>query len=282
MARQLPIPNRLTLAGTVVLSALLATSPARAQGDVTAPMIPPMPAPFAWDCEVGGGVIVESPLPNVAAALAERKEIRILAIGASSVIRRGIGRGGHTEETKEILENAIKGIDVTMINRGVSGELAAQAAPRIRNQVALNRPDLVLWQVGTNDALAYVPLDELEATIVDTARWLKGHKVDVVLVGLQYVDRMAQDEHYRAVRELLRTIAAEEKIMIVRRYEAQRLLSQAQTSGGGLIPDEFERSAAGYICLAQYLGRAIALGIFGGALRTRPLLSPPRAQYRRD
>ena len=39
---------------------------------------------------------------------------------------------------------------------------------------------------------AYVPLDELETTIVDTLRWLKDHKVDVVLVGLQYVDRMAR------------------------------------------------------------------------------------------
>ena len=83
----------------------------------------------------------------------------------------------------------------------------------------------MLWQVGTNDALAYVPLDELASTIVETVRWLKGHKVDVVLVGLQYVDRMAQDEHYRQVRELLRKIAAKENIIIVRRYEAQRLIA---------------------------------------------------------
>ena len=121
-----------------------------------------------------------------------------------------------------------------MINRGVSGELSAQAAARIKNEVALNDPDLVLWQVGTNDALAYVPLDELETTIVDTVHWLKEHKVDVVLVGLQYVDRMAQDDHYKAVRELLRKIAAKENVMIVRRYEAQRLMAQAEGSGGGL------------------------------------------------
>ena len=74
--------------------------------------------------------------------------------------------------------------------------MSAQAATRIKNEVALHEPDLVLWQVGTNDALAYVPLDEFETTIVDTVRWLKEHKVDVVLVGLQYVDRMAQDDHY--------------------------------------------------------------------------------------
>ena len=53
--------------------------------------------------------------------------------------------------------------------------------------------------------------------------------------------------------------------MIVRRYEAQQLLSQAQGSGGGLVPDEFQRTEAGYTCLAQYMARAITVGIFGPA-----------------
>jgi hypothetical protein len=86
---------------------------------------------------------------------------------------------------------------------------------------------------------------------------------------------MAQDEHYRAVRELLRRVAAKENVMIVRRYEAQRLIAQAEGSGGGLVPDEFQRNEAGYACLSQYMARAITLGIFGKRLRMRPLTSPP-------
>jgi lysophospholipase L1-like esterase len=163
-----------------------------------------------------------------------------------------------------------------MINRGVSGELAAQAAVRIKNEVALSEPDLVLWQVGTNDALAYVPLDELEAVIVDTLRWLKDHKVDVVLVGLQYVDRKARDDNYDKVRELVRRVAATENVMVVRRYEAQRLIAQAEQSGGGLVPDEFQRSEEGYACLAQYMARAITLGVFGRQLRVQPGVQSPQ------
>jgi lysophospholipase L1-like esterase len=235
-----------------------------------------MPAPFSRDCQLGSNEITaDSQLPNVAAALQQRKEIKILAIGASSAARNRHTRGGHVEEIRQILQAAIKGLDVVMVNRGVSGELSAQAAPRIKNEVALTDPDLVLWQVGTNDALAYVPLDELRDTIVETVRWLKEHKVDVVLVGLQYVDLMEQDQNYRAVRELLRKIAGQENVMIVRRYEAQRLLQQAQKSGGGLGPDEFERSEAGYVCLAQYMARAITLGIFGRSLRMLPITTPP-------
>jgi acyl-CoA thioesterase I len=239
-----------------------------------------MPAPFSHDCQVGTtATATDSPLPNVAAALAKHKKIRILAIGASASAGRGARHGGYMGETRQILRQAVKGLDVEMINRGISGELATQAATRIRNEVALVEPDLVLWQVGTNDALAYVPVDEIRNTVVDTLNWLKEHKIDTVLVGLQYIDRMEQDEHYKNVREMLRKVAADENIMIVRRYEAQRLLSQAAVSGGGLFPDEFQRTEAGYTCLAQYLARAITVGIFGPAglgPRNAPPALPPR------
>jgi acyl-CoA thioesterase I len=270
MARKLQVPDWIKGACAGILTVLLAGTPAVAQDVATVPMPAPMPAPFSRDCQVGNAAIgLESPLPSVAAALQNRKQVRILAIGASSALRLTARRGGHTEETKQILEDAVKGLDVVMINRGVSGELSAQTAVRIRNEVALTEPDLVLWQVGTNDALAYVPLEEIESTVVDTLRWLRGHKVDVVLVGLQFVDRMEQDEHYRAVRQLLRSIAARENVMIVRRYEAQRLLNQARGSGGGLVPDEFLQTETGYVCLAQYLARAITLGVFGNAMKLR-------------
>jgi lysophospholipase L1-like esterase len=229
-----------------------------------------MPAPFSRDCQVGAtSTASDSSLPNVAAALAKNKRIKILAIGASASAGPGALHGGFTGEARQILRQAIKGLDVVMINRGVSGELASQAAARIKNEVALEEPDLVLWQVGTNDALAYVPLEEFEATVVDTVNWLRDHKIDVVLVGLQYVDRMEQDDHYRKVRELLRRIASKENVLIVRRYEAQRLLAQAATSGGGLFPDEFQRTEDGYSCLAQYMARAITLGIFSSGLGPR-------------
>ena len=177
--------------------------------DAAQPAPPPVAAPFSQDCQIGSTAIVEeSSLPHVVAALQSRKQIKIFAIGASPVLSRRV-HGSHGDTVSRLLKQAVKGLDVVMINRGVSGELSAQAAQRIKNEVALTEPDLVLWQVGTNDALAYVPLDEFEQTVTDTLTWLKEHKVDVVLVGLQYVDRMKVDDNYRAVRDALRKIAAQ-------------------------------------------------------------------------
>ena len=135
----------------------------------------------------------------------------------------------------------------------------------------------MIWQVGTNDALAFVPLDEFAETVQSTIRWLKEHNVDVVLAGLQYVERVAQDDHYYRVRELLREIAAKENVMIIRRYEAMQFIAAAQEAGGGFGPDEFERTEAGYNCLAQYLASAITLGAFGKGMSDRPLRSQQQA-----
>lgn len=234
-----------------------------------------MPAPFVRDCRTAAAADVsESPLPNVAAALKTGKVVKIIAIGASPSVGRFGVRGSYTDQIEQILEQAVKGLDAVVVNRGVSGELAAQAAQRIRVEVALNEPELVLWQVGTNDALAYVPIDDLRETLLDTIQWLKAHRVDVVLAGLQFVNRMEQDEQYRAVRELIRKVGEQEKVIVVRSREAKQLITQAAQGGGGLLPQEFAQTEIGYACLAEYVARAITLGAFGRGLRDQPPAPP--------
>jgi lysophospholipase L1-like esterase len=252
-------------------------------GEGTAPATPAAPAPLVapvpYSPECQGGtteIVAESPLPNVAAALQKHRTVRILAIGSPG----GRRHGGYTREIERILRQAVKGANIEIINRGVSGELADNAALRIKNEVAIEDPNLVIWQVGTPDALAFVPLEELAETVQSTIRWLKEHNVDVVLAGLQYVERVSQDDNYYRVRELLREIAAKEHVMIIRRYEAMQFIAAAQQAGGGFGPDEFERTEAGYSCLAQYLASAITLGAFGKGMSGRPLRSQPQDQQK--
>ncbi len=193
--------------------------------------------------------------------------MKILAFGAAPgrVTSRG---GSYTGVIEAILAQALKGIDVTIVNRGVSGEHAAGAAIRMRNEVALEEPDLVLWQVGTNDALAFVPVDEFASVVAEQIAWLKTHHVDLVLVGLQFTPSAKQSEHYVAVRERLRKIAAEENVPVVRFYEAMQIVNGAQE---GQLPgaEEFERNEEGYNCLAQYVARAITLGVFAKNMPSR-------------
>ena len=276
MATGMARASQIKIVGAAVaglLTASLIVGAAFAEGTPSPPAATPVP-PFSPECQSGSTEIVtESPLPNVAAALQNRRTIRILAIGNSA----GRRNGGFTRQIERILKQVVKGADVVIINRGVSGELAANASLRIKNEVAISNPDLVIWQVGTDDALAFVPRDEFAETVQSTIAWLKEHNVDVVLAGLQYVDRLSQDENYYRMRELLREIAAKEHVMIIRRYEAMQFIAAAQEARPGFGPDEFERTEAGYNCLAQYLASAITLGAFGKGMSGRPLRSQGQA-----
>lgn len=234
----------------------------------------PPRVPIARECQTNSGMTAtDSPLPNVAAALQRRKRIRILAIGAAASAGPGASRGGYHAVLRRLLQQTVRGLDVQIVHRGVSGELAAQAAQRLKLEVGLTSPDVVLWQVGTNDALAYVPVEEVEETVTETVRWLKDHKVDVVLVGLQFASGMVRDSHYQAIRVSLRRLAIKENVIIVRRYEAMETLSKVARTDPAAPVDEFEENEAAYSCMAQYVARAISVALFG---RDLPRLAPPQ------
>jgi acyl-CoA thioesterase-1 len=220
---------------------------------------PELPA-VAKECgEANAG---ETPLPNSAAALQARKQVKIMAIGASSTAVLGWRREGKPPLLEQMLERSVKGLDIEIINRGFSGELAQAAGARIKVEVALNHPDVVLWQVGTNDALAQVAVEEFEASVRETVRWLKAHNIDIILVGLHYMKQLATDAHYQAIRESLNRIAQQEHVLRIRRYEAGEILARTLREPGRPEPIDFGLSETGYNCMAQYVARAIAVGLF--------------------
>jgi acyl-CoA thioesterase I len=226
---------------------------------------PAAPPPLSSACDVpAADIAAPVPLPNFAAALKERKSARILAIGSSSTTGVGATSTGKTypSQLEAILETALKGVDIQIINRGVSGEVAEIAAERIPSEVAINKPDLVLWQLGTNDALLRISPEEFENTVRSTIRWLKGNKIDIVLVGMQYAPRLARDANSTAIRGSLQHAAAAENVLYVRRYDAMRFISQTHANLELLSRDNFHLNDLGYQCMAEHVAHAVIVGAF--------------------
>ena len=249
----------LVLASALLIAGLGA---ALAQDKVQEPLAAPA---LSSACEVpAGDIAAPVPLPRAARALGERKRLRVLAIGSSSTVGVGASarRLSYPAQLQDILERTIKGLDVEMTNLGVSGEVAAATAGRLKAQVEASEPDLVLWQVGTNDALSRVPVETFGGTVRDTVRWLKGRGVDLVLVGLQYTPRLSRDAHYVATKEALRTLAAEEGVLLVSRYEAMRFIAVAGARARLLDGDELHLNDLGYRCMAEHVARALVLNAF--------------------
>jgi lysophospholipase L1-like esterase len=242
------------------------------------PVVAPDPAstpeapPLSAQCDVpAADIAAPAPLPNVAELLKNGHVIKILAIGSSSTLGIGASSGvqSYPAQLTGILEAALKGVDVEILNRGVAGEIAATTADRIRNEVALSKPDLVLWQLGTNDALARVPLDELQQTVKSTIDWLKDNKIDVVLVGMQYTSRFAKDQNYFAVRDLLQKIATDENILYIRRYDAMQFIAKTRANLEMMSRDNFHLNDLGYHCMAEHVAHAVIVSLFVRKLRPK-------------
>ncbi len=233
-----------------------------------------VPEPPAVSKECGEANIGAAPLPNSGLALQKRRQVKILAIGASSTAVLGLGHDGNPPLLEQILEHSIKGLDVEIINRGVSGELAEAVGQRLKIEVALNHPDVVLWQVGTNDAFAQVPVESFERSVSNTVRWLKEHNIDVILVGLHYMKQLTKDEHYQAIRKSLQRITTAESVLRITRYEAMEVLARTMRESGRPEPRDFGLTESGYNCMAQYVARPIAVGFFAKPPKQPP--PPPR------
>ncbi len=202
-------------------------------------------------------------LKNFATVLEKQGPVRILAIGSSSTAGTGSSSSTKTypSQLEGVLKRALPGAEVAVLNRGLPGEVAASTAQRIRTEVARAKPDLVLWQLGTNDALSRVPPKEFEATADSTIRWLKSNQIDVVLVGLQYTPRLAHDPNYAAIRDALQLVAVRENVLYVSRYDAMRFMAQSRADLDLMSHDNFHLNDLGYQCMAEHVAHAVIVGV---------------------
>ena len=109
---------------------LMLVMPAPRAEDLGAPpIVPPMSPP----CDVPAmDIAAPATLPNVTAALQKGEKVQILAIGSSSTLGYGASSKdmSYPAQLETILEHALKGVDVVILNRGVSGEVAEDTAAR--------------------------------------------------------------------------------------------------------------------------------------------------------
>jgi lysophospholipase L1-like esterase len=207
------------------------------------------------------------PLPALSRAVRANREVKVLAIGSSSTAGVGASSPSTTYVAKleKTLEGTLAGLDFTVIGRGQGGEVAQGAADRMKDEVERERPDLVVWQVGTNDALRHVGLDRFRQCLKTTLTWLREQRIDVVLVDPQYGETLVKDEHYGQVVTTIAEIARETRVLLVDRFEAMRELARQNGDRFYLAADNLHLNDTGHRCMAEQLARSIVVGLLADA-----------------
>jgi acyl-CoA thioesterase I len=230
-----------------------------------ASVIPTTPPQLSLDCrsQLVAGDKYRRPLRGLRRAVREARHPRVLAIGSSSTLGIGATRPTNTYVAKlEVdLEQAFKGVDFDVFGRGIGGEIAEGQSARMKQTVEEIKPDLVLWQVGTNDALRHVDITSFKTCLRRTLGWLADNKFDVMLVDPQYSDHLTKDAYYEEVVAAIAEIASEQKVLLVDRFQAMRQLSRERGDAFYLASDQLHLNDTGHRCMAEQLARAIVAGV---------------------
>ncbi len=209
-------------------------------------------------------------LPHALAEVRGHDSLRIVALGSSSTYGTGASGEAATYPSRLAVElgQMLPGVRIEVVNKGVPGEVASDMIARLEHDVLDLKPDLVVWQTGTNDAMRGVPVDEFARLTVDGIGRLHGAGIDVVLMEPQWSPKLVQQANYADFVETLRTIGHAANAPVVRRFDIMKSwkASGQFVDATMLQTDSLHMRDASYACL----GWVVATSIAGALDQTHP------------
>lgn len=112
------------------------------------------------------------------------RPLRILVVGDSLSAEYGLTRGtGWVELLKQSLAGTQPATDIT--NASISGDTTSGGLSRIDALLGKTQPDIVVIELGANDALRGLPLDMTKNNLFMMTRLSKKAGARVILAGMQ-------------------------------------------------------------------------------------------------
>jgi len=205
---------------------------------------------------------LDYPIERSATRLAERHALKIVALGSSSTFGTGASSAAHSYPSRlEVeLRERFPDSDIVVLNRGVGGEDAREMLARLEKSVLVEKPDLVLWQVGTN-AITGDEKPAAEAALVRAGLTrLRARGVDVVLIDPQYAPKVIAKRHVNAMVGVLHDAAYRQNVSVFHRFAVMDYWRQTMQIPFSQFttPDDLHMNDWGYHCFGRLLADALA------------------------
>jgi acyl-CoA thioesterase-1 len=202
-----------------------------------------------------------TPLPHTTERLAAGKSLTIVALGSSSTYGTGASKPEHAYPNRlaALLQARFPEAQIHVLNRGVGGELGAGTAQRIAQDVLPEKPDLVIWQVGTNEVLRDIdPEEPMQAVRAGIAQ-MKSAGADIVLMDIQYAPAVLMHTRYREMERALWTTARITGVPLFHRFALMRDWAEHGNMKMSVMvgPDRLHMTDTSYDCLARQLNASI-------------------------
>ncbi len=200
-------------------------------------------------------------LPRTEARLKSGDTLKIVAIGSSSTV--GLWELRASSTYPEVMRQEILRLQpdarISITNSGRVGDTIPGNLSRFERDVFAFKPDLIVWQLGTNDiAWGGRANEELNTQIIQGVHALKSSGADVILMDLQYAPMILASASYSKVQTMIRDAARQERVGLFSRFALMQKSIKAGLSPGVLVSwDRLHNSKEGYDCVGRALARAI-------------------------
>ncbi len=219
-------------------------------------------------------------LRSLADRLSSDKPVRLLAIGSSST--EGVGATAPAKSYPAQLERELRRAwsnrKLEVVNAGVGGETADETLARLERLMREpTKPALVLWQVGTNDALKGGDERRFRALLERGIALVRSSGSDLVIVDQQFFPRIADLRRYERYVAMVTSVASEQGVPVFSRYRLMKLWGERDPAllARMLSADGFHMGDLGYQCMADALGDHVTQGV-AQTLKTRGLVGDQR------
>jgi lysophospholipase L1-like esterase len=194
-------------------------------------------------------------LKHVAQAVAKDKRLTVAVVGTGSSLLAGPDgpRSAYPARLEEALKHKLPGVDVKVVSLARSRMTAEDLARGMDKMLSVEKPDLVIWQTGTLDAIRRVEPDEFRAALDEGVETLHKGGADVILMNMQYSPRTDIMVPLGPYADNMRVVAQQHEIPLFDRLAIMRNWSDTGA---------FDLYAAGKDnVLAQRVHDCIARGI---------------------
>jgi lysophospholipase L1-like esterase len=219
-------------------------------------------------CIAAAGVgVPDFALPHVAEAIAKKKlDVAVLG-SASSELNGPAGTSiAYPTRLEAALSALLPGVTVKISTYAKARDTAADMESKLGRIVSEAKPDLVVWQTGTADAIRGIDPDEFRISLDDGVDTLQAAHSDVVFMNMQYSPRTEAMLAVGAYADAMRIVALQREAVLFDRFSIMKRWNESgvfDLYGATRTTDVAQR-------VHDCLGRLLAQVVVEGAKLTMP------------
>ncbi len=209
-------------------------------------------------------------LPATKKRLASNSEVMVVALGSSSTEGWMATAPARTYPARlqSDLSNAFPLAHIAVVNRGIGGQDALEEVSRLDTDAIALHPDLVVWQVGANGAMAHSDPEVFRKLVSTGIERLQTLGIDIVLMDNQRSPMILASPEHGVMEQILADLAVKYNVAL---FSRGALMDGWKRSGLSyehfLANDGVHMNDLGYRCLADSLAISMEEGL--GQSQTR-------------